>query len=43
MKEQKSDFFYDIDLDGDFDVRNVFWTNAKSIVVYEYFGMMQHI
>ncbi|XP_073220825.1 protein FAR-RED ELONGATED HYPOCOTYL 3-like [Cicer arietinum] len=38
MREQNSDFFYDIDLDDDFHVRNVFWTNARNRVSYEYFG-----
>lgn len=38
MREQNTDFFYDIDLDDDFHVRNVFWTDARSRVTYEYFG-----
>ncbi|XP_012575559.1 protein FAR1-RELATED SEQUENCE 5-like [Cicer arietinum] len=36
--EQNSDFFYDIDFDDDFHVRNVFWANARSRAAYEYFG-----
>nr|XP_012575220.1 protein FAR-RED IMPAIRED RESPONSE 1-like [Cicer arietinum] len=31
-------FFYDIDLDDDFHVRNVFWANGRSRAAYEYFG-----
>ncbi|XP_073219702.1 protein FAR1-RELATED SEQUENCE 6-like [Cicer arietinum] len=38
MREQNSDFFYDIDLDDDFHVRNVFWADARSRAAYEYFG-----
>ncbi|XP_004509897.2 protein FAR1-RELATED SEQUENCE 4-like [Cicer arietinum] len=38
MREQNSDFFYDIDLDDDFYIRNVFWTDARSRAAYEYFG-----
>ncbi|XP_004514173.1 protein FAR-RED IMPAIRED RESPONSE 1-like [Cicer arietinum] len=38
MREQNSDFFYDIDLDDDFHVRNVFWVDARSRAAYEYFG-----
>ncbi|XP_050875006.1 protein FAR-RED IMPAIRED RESPONSE 1 [Lathyrus oleraceus] len=38
MREQNTDFFYDIDLDDDFHVRNVFWADARSIAAYEYFG-----
>lgn len=38
MREQNSNFFYDIDLDDDFHVRNVFWADARSRATYEYFG-----
>ncbi|XP_004515955.1 protein FAR1-RELATED SEQUENCE 5-like [Cicer arietinum] len=38
IREQNSDFFYDIDLDDDFHVRNVFWADARSRAAYEYFG-----
>ncbi|KAI5398763.1 hypothetical protein KIW84_064225 [Lathyrus oleraceus] len=38
MREQNTDFFYDIDLDDDFHVRNVFWADARSRAAYEYFG-----
>ena len=38
MREQNSNFFYDIDLDDDFHVRNVFWADARCRVAYEYFG-----
>jgi hypothetical protein len=34
MREQNSNFFYDIDL----DVKNVFWADARSRATYEYFG-----
>ncbi|KAI5418632.1 hypothetical protein KIW84_043020 [Lathyrus oleraceus] len=38
MREQNTDFFYDIDLNDDFHVRNVFWADARSRAAYEYFG-----
>ncbi|XP_073223413.1 protein FAR1-RELATED SEQUENCE 6-like [Cicer arietinum] len=38
MRKQNSDFLYDIDLDDDFHVRNVFWADARSRATYEYFG-----
>ncbi|KAI5437201.1 hypothetical protein KIW84_023356 [Lathyrus oleraceus] len=38
MREQNTDFFYDIDLDDDFHVRNVFWADARSRDAYKYFG-----
>ncbi|XP_058764116.1 protein FAR-RED IMPAIRED RESPONSE 1-like [Vicia villosa] len=38
MREQNTNFFYDIDLDDDFHVRNVFWADARSRAAYEYFG-----
>ncbi|XP_073224356.1 protein FAR-RED IMPAIRED RESPONSE 1-like [Cicer arietinum] len=38
MREQNSDFIYDIDLDDDFHVRNVFLVDARSRAAYEYFG-----
>ena len=38
MREQNSNFFYDIDLDDDFHVRNVFWADARCRAAYEYFG-----
>ena len=38
MREQNSNFFYDIDLDDDFHVRNVFWADARYRAAYEYFG-----
>ncbi|KAI5430378.1 hypothetical protein KIW84_034820 [Lathyrus oleraceus] len=38
MREQNTYFFYDIDLDDDFHVRNVFWADARSRAAYEYFG-----
>ncbi|KAI5403674.1 hypothetical protein KIW84_051006 [Lathyrus oleraceus] len=38
MREQNTDFFYDIDLNDNFHVRNVFWADARSRAAYEYFG-----
>lgn len=38
MREQNTDFFYNIDLGDDFHVRNVFWADARSRAAYEYFG-----
>jgi len=38
MREQNPNFFYEIDLDDDFHVRNVFWADARSRAAYEYFG-----
>ncbi|XP_073223386.1 protein FAR-RED IMPAIRED RESPONSE 1-like [Cicer arietinum] len=38
MKEHNSDFFYDINLDDDFHVKNMFWVDARSKAAYEYFG-----
>ncbi|KAK7268766.1 hypothetical protein RIF29_21474 [Crotalaria pallida] len=38
MREKNANFFYDIDLDDDFHVKNVFWADAKSRVTYESFG-----
>ena len=38
MRKQNTNFFYDIDLDDDFHVRNVFWADARSRAAYEYFG-----
>ncbi|CAK8536178.1 unnamed protein product [Lathyrus sativus] len=38
MREQNTNFFYDIDLDDDFHVSNVFWVDARSRAAYEYFG-----
>jgi hypothetical protein len=38
MRERNSNFFYDIDLDDDFHVKNVFWADARSRAAYEYFG-----
>jgi len=37
MREQNPNFFYEIDLDDDFHVRNVFWADARSRAAYEYF------
>ncbi|XP_050895588.1 protein FAR1-RELATED SEQUENCE 6-like [Lathyrus oleraceus] len=36
--DDDSYFFYDIDLDDDFHLRNVFWADARSRATYEYFG-----
>jgi len=38
MREQNPNFLYEIDLDDDFHVRNVFWADARSRAAYEYFG-----
>ncbi|XP_057440812.1 protein FAR1-RELATED SEQUENCE 5-like [Lotus japonicus] len=38
MQQLNSNFFYEIDLDDDFHVRNVFWADARSRASYEYFG-----
>ena len=38
MTECNKDFFYEIDLDEDFHVHNVFWADARSRSAYEYFG-----
>ncbi|KAI5413380.1 hypothetical protein KIW84_057826 [Lathyrus oleraceus] len=38
MREQNTNFFYDIELDDDFHVRNAFWADARSKVAYEYVG-----
>jgi zinc finger SWIM domain-containing protein 3 len=37
-REQNPNFFYEIDLDDDFHVRNVFWADARSKAAYEDFG-----
>lgn len=37
-KACSNDFFYDIDMDDDFCVKNVFWTDARSMAACEYFG-----
>ena len=38
MREQNINFFYDIDVDDDFHVKNVFWADARSRATYESFG-----
>ena len=38
MKEQNYNFLYDIDLDDEFHMRNIFQADARSIVAYEAFG-----
>ncbi|RDX66777.1 Protein FAR1-RELATED SEQUENCE 6, partial [Mucuna pruriens] len=38
MQEQDRDFFYAIDLDDLFSVRNVFWADGRSRAAYESFG-----
>ena len=38
MKEQNGNFVYDIDMDDNFHVRNVFWADARSRATYESFG-----
>ncbi|KAK7281946.1 hypothetical protein RIF29_10354 [Crotalaria pallida] len=38
MREENANFFYDIDLDDDFHVKNVFWADARSRATYESFG-----
>ena len=37
MKEQNSNFWFDINLDDEFHVRNVFWTDARSKDAHEAF------
>ena len=34
MQEKNSDFFYDIDLNHNFHIRNVFWVDARSDTTY---------
>lgn len=38
MRECNKDFFYEIDLDEEFHVQNVFWADARSRSAYDYFG-----
>jgi len=38
MKELNTDFFFDIDVDEDNRIRNVFWADARSWAAYQYFG-----
>ncbi|XP_027355103.1 protein FAR-RED IMPAIRED RESPONSE 1-like [Abrus precatorius] len=38
MQEQNRSFFYDIDLDDFFCVKNVFWADARSRATYDSFG-----
>jgi hypothetical protein len=38
MRECNKDFFYEIDMDEDFHVQNIFWADARSRSAYEYFG-----
>ncbi|KAK7312397.1 hypothetical protein VNO77_36222 [Canavalia gladiata] len=38
MQEQNRRFFYDIDLDDFFCVKNVFWADARSRAAYDSFG-----
>lgn len=38
MHNQNSRFFYDIDLNDEFHVRNVFWADAHTRAAYESFG-----
>ena len=38
MTEQNKYFFYDIDMDDDFHVRNVLWVDARSRAAYASFG-----
>lgn len=38
MQEQNCNFFYDIDLDDFFRVKNVFWADARSRATYDSFG-----
>jgi hypothetical protein len=38
MREQNTNFFYEIDVDEEFHLKNVFWDNTRSIAAYEDFG-----
>lgn len=38
MQEKNSDFFYDIDLNHNFHISNVFWVDARSRTTYASFG-----
>ncbi|KAK7262593.1 hypothetical protein RJT34_30168 [Clitoria ternatea] len=38
MQEQNRNFFYDVDLDDVFRVKNVFWVDARSRATYDSFG-----
>ena len=38
MKELNCNFWYDIDFDDQFRVRNIFWADARSRAAYEAFG-----
>jgi hypothetical protein len=37
MMEQNANFFYEIDVDEEFHVTNVFWTDARSRAAEENF------
>ena len=38
MKEQNCNFCYDINLDDEFHVRNIFWADVRSRATYGAFG-----
>ncbi|XP_057418776.1 protein FAR-RED IMPAIRED RESPONSE 1-like [Lotus japonicus] len=38
MQQKNSDFYYEIDLDDNFHVKNIFWADARSRAMCEYFG-----
>jgi zinc finger SWIM domain-containing protein 3 len=38
MQKQNNGFYYVIDVDDECRLRNVFWANARSRVVYDFFG-----
>jgi hypothetical protein len=38
MREQNANFFYEIDVDEEFHLKNVFWADARSRAAYEDFG-----
>jgi len=43
MKELNTDFFFDIVVDEDNRIRNVFWADARSRVASQYFGDVYHL
>ncbi|XP_027337188.1 protein FAR-RED IMPAIRED RESPONSE 1-like [Abrus precatorius] len=38
MKEENSQLWYDINVDEDFRIKNIFWADARSRAAYESFG-----
>jgi len=38
MRELNKEFFFDIDMDEENEIKNVIWTDARSRVACQYFG-----